>query len=56
MSDGGKGSSPRPFSVDQDEFAKNWDVIFKKDKEVDKGMTEEDFLEALEEIIQGLTL
>jgi hypothetical protein len=24
----GKGSSPRPFSVDQDTFASNWDRIF----------------------------
>lgn len=26
----GKGSSPRPFSVSQDEFAKNFDAIFRK--------------------------
>ena len=30
MSDGGKGSTPRPFSVDQDTFASNWDKIFGK--------------------------
>lgn len=36
MSDGGKGSAPRPFSVDQDMFASNWDRIFgKKKKEVE---------------------
>ncbi len=30
----GKGSSPRPFSVDQEEYAKRWDAIFgKKNKE-----------------------
>jgi hypothetical protein len=30
----GKGSSPRPFSVDTDEYAKRWDAIFgKKNKE-----------------------
>ena len=28
----GKGSSPRPFSVSQDQFLSNWDAIFKKDK------------------------
>ena len=34
MSDGGKGSAPRPFSVDQEKFASNWDAIFgKKNKE-----------------------
>lgn len=32
-SDGGKGSAPRPFGVNQDTFASNWDAIFgKKDK------------------------
>jgi hypothetical protein len=31
MSDGGKGSSPRPFSVTQDEYAKRWDMIFQRD-------------------------
>ena len=30
MSDGGKGSSPRPFSVSQETFANNYDMIFKK--------------------------
>ena len=28
----GKGSRPRPFSVDQKTFDNNWDTIFKKDK------------------------
>lgn len=32
MSDGGKGSAPRPFSVDQNTFASNWDAIFGKKK------------------------
>ena len=30
MSDGGKGSASRPFSVDQKTFESNWDRIFKK--------------------------
>jgi hypothetical protein len=30
----GKGSKPRPYSVDQKTFDDNWDVIFKKDKNV----------------------
>jgi len=30
MSDGGKGSSPRPFSVSQETFANNYDNIFRK--------------------------
>lgn len=31
MSDGGKGSSPRPFSVAHDEYSKRWDAIFGRD-------------------------
>jgi hypothetical protein len=30
MSDGGKGSSPRPFSISQQEFDTRWDDIFRK--------------------------
>lgn len=30
MSDGGKGSNPRPFSVSQKQFADNYDAIFRK--------------------------
>ena len=29
-SDGGKGSSPRPFSVDPQTFEDNWNKIFKQ--------------------------
>jgi len=32
MSHGGKGSAPRPKSVDPDTFANNWDAIFNKKK------------------------
>jgi hypothetical protein len=35
MGDGGKGSSPRPFSVSQEEFANSFENIFgKKDKDM----------------------
>lgn len=35
MSDGGKGSSPRPFSISQQEYDTRWDAIFSRDlKEV----------------------
>jgi hypothetical protein len=35
MSDGGKGSKPRPFSVSRDEFANSFEKIFgKKDKDM----------------------
>ena len=30
MSDGGKGSAPRPYSVDQKTFENNWEAIFGK--------------------------
>jgi hypothetical protein len=31
MSDGGKGSSPRPYSVSKEEYNQNFDNIFRKD-------------------------
>ena len=31
----GKGSAPRPYSVDSDTFEDNWDKIFKKKKNSD---------------------
>ena len=36
MSDGGKGSKPRPLSVSNQEYANRWDAIFAKDSETDK--------------------
>jgi hypothetical protein len=33
MSDGGKGSKPRPFSVTQQEYDSRWDAIFGRDVE-----------------------
>lgn len=49
MSDGGKGSNPRPFSVDQKTFNDNWDKIFKKNNFQDVLKTEDCVLDALEE-------
>lgn len=37
MSDGGKGSSPRPYSVSQKEFTDNWERIFGKKEVPNKG-------------------
>lgn len=34
-SDGGKGSSPRPFSISNEEYAQRWDAIFGRDDEED---------------------
>lgn len=31
MSDGGKGSKPRPLSVSQQEYESRWDAIFGRD-------------------------
>ena len=31
MSDGGKGSKPRPFSIAHEEYSKRWDAIFQRD-------------------------
>lgn len=36
MSDGGKGSKPRPFSVSDQEYADRWNAIFNRDSETDK--------------------
>jgi len=36
MSDGGKGSKPRPYSVANQEYADRWDAIFNRDSETDK--------------------
>lgn len=33
MNDGGKGSAPRPFSVDNETFKRNFDAIFGKTNE-----------------------
>lgn len=32
MSDGGKGSKPRPLSVANEEYAARWDAIFGRDR------------------------
>jgi hypothetical protein len=41
-SDGGKGSSPRPFSVSQAEYDARWDAIFGRDLEDEEEVLEED--------------
>lgn len=41
----GKGSKPRPYSIDQETYSKNWDDIFTKKKK----MTPE---EALQEMVR----
>jgi hypothetical protein len=36
MSDGGKGSKPRPYSVSQAEYDSRWDAIFCRDLKDDE--------------------
>lgn len=63
MSDGGKGSKPRPFSVSQDEYANRWDAIFQRDlpkEEKPKSdyqdilSTEECMIEVLEDMTKNM--
>jgi hypothetical protein len=44
MPDGGKGDSPRPYSVDQETFANNWDAIFGKKKKTEGEKQSDAFL------------
>jgi hypothetical protein len=54
MSDGGKGSKPRPFSVTQHEYDNRWDAIFGRDlKEKEK---REKALDNLHKVNQELGL
>ena len=47
MSDGGKGSKPRPFSVDKETFDNNFDRIFGKKKEDNTGVTKNEYQDIL---------
>lgn len=48
MSDGGKGSKPRPFSVSHDEWSNRWDAIFQRDLEEDNtGVTKNEYQDIL---------
>lgn len=42
MSDGGKGSRPRPISVSQQEYDSRWDAIFSRDLKEDNTGTDKD--------------
>ena len=48
MSDGGKGSRPRPFSVSNEEYANRWDAIFGREKLEEKAKQER----ALDELVR----
>lgn len=49
QSDGGKGSTPRPFSVSNEEYAKRWEAIFGRE-DVEKIVKDaEEYLEQTKE-------
>ena len=49
MSDGGKGSKARPYSVSKEEFDNRWDNIFKKTpQEIDDAKAEDDEFKIVE--------
>jgi len=53
MNNGGKGSTPRPFSVSNEEYANRWDAIFGRDlKQEDMPTPEEE--EAWQELEKKL--
>lgn len=54
-SDGGKGSAPRPFSVDKETYDKNWDTIFKRHEKIKKEVEYyQDLLSTEDCVIQAL--
>lgn len=54
----GKGSAPRPYSVDKETFDSNWDAIFKRHEKIKKEVeyyqdilsTEDCVIEALDKL------
>ena len=53
MSDGGKGSNPRPFSVSRKTYEENFDRIFQKTpKDIDDLVAEEEEFNFLESTIK----
>jgi hypothetical protein len=55
-SDGGKGSSPRPFSVSQAEYDARWDAIFSRDLKDEPQDLSEDYERSEEEDPDGDSL
>lgn len=45
MSDGGKGSKPRPRVISNEEYESRWDVIFGKDKPTEAELLTEELKE-----------
>lgn len=56
MSDGGKGSDPRPLSISKEEFDNRWDNIFKKSpQEIDDAKAEDDEFKLIEDRMKNET-
>jgi hypothetical protein len=58
MSDGGKGSAPRPFSVPKEEFDNRWDEIFGKKKKTeaekfDQAVLKNEYYDLMDDPITG---
>lgn len=53
MSDGGKGSAPRPFAVDQKTYEENWDRIFKRHEKIKKEVEYYQDLLSTEECVES---
>ena len=56
MSDGGKGSKPRPFSVTQEEYDNRWDNIFSRDLKDEEKEKREKALDEMVRISQEMGL
>ena len=56
MSDGGKGSKPRPFSVSQQEYDNRWDNIFSRDLKDEEKEKREQALDEMVRISQEMGL
>ena len=56
MSDGGKGSKPRPFSVAQHEYDTRWDAIFSRDLKDEEKEKREKALDEMVRISQEMGL
>lgn len=53
MSDGGKGSKPRPFSIAHEEYTRRWDAIFRRDLEEPMKNEYQDILSTEDCVIQA---
>jgi hypothetical protein len=50
MSDGGKGSKPRPYSVANQEYASRWDAIFGRDQKAKQERALDEMVRISEEL------